>query len=227
MKRRRTSFGLGIGAPFKKPRKTEQLVTIARPLTLQRNTVGLGPEKKNLDINATGGSGISAGIGRTWTLGALLNAIPQGNTEVTRIGRKVQMVSLDLIWTAGVVSAASINGGSMRIKIVYDKQTNLSAAAVTDVLAVDDFGSANNLSNSDRFITVADWITDPFDTDGPFEVSGKIKRKLALDTMFTGVGGTIAAVTTGALFIMIAQSGGVDTTGPLFQFYSRVRFIDI
>lgn len=202
------------------------VMIIPRNLTFQRNTVGLGPEKKNCDVqynNAVPGASVN-----TWTLaaGGLLNSVPQNGTETGRIGRKLQMKSIDLIYTVGL-TPTSTGGGCFRIKVVYDKQPNGALPAVLDVLALDDFGAKNNLANSDRFITLIDEMTDTVGVGTNYSTSNRIYRKLGLDAMFTGTGGAIANITTGSIFVMVAQNGYINTQAPLFEIDSRIKFIDI
>ena len=62
----------------------------SKSLVFQANTVGAGPERKNIDSNLVGGSGVATPIGLPdWSPTiTLLNGVAQGATEVTRVGRK-------------------------------------------------------------------------------------------------------------------------------------------
>ena len=63
------------------------------------------------------------------------------------------MTKITMNWNAMMPSAA-VGGGSLRFKVVYDKQTNGAAPSILGVFAVDNFYSHNNLANADRFITL-------------------------------------------------------------------------
>lgn len=225
MYKRKASAAFKTSAP--KRRKTSHVsAPRGRNLNFQRNTVGLGPEKKNYDLSVALSPTVSL---TTWVApaaGSLLNGIAQGNTEVTRVGRKVQLKSLDLHYTVGM-QPTSTGGGCLRFKVIYDKQSNVAHPTIAELFAADDFGSKNNLANSDRFITIIDHITDPIGVGTNYSTSGRIYKKLGLDTMFTGTGGLIANITTGSMYVVVSQNGFINTTAPIAEFDTRVKFIDI
>jgi len=156
----------------------------------------------------------------------LLNGLVPDSTATGRIGRKIHMKSLYIRYTASL-NATSVGGSPLRILVVYDKQANATAPAITDILLTDDFTSPNNISNRDRFVTIFDHITDPISTGDSFAVSGVLHKKFDLETMFNaGVAGTIGDITTGSLYLMVSQAGSISTAGPFLQFQSRMRFDD-
>jgi len=105
MKRRASNAALGNSA--KRPRKKTYKPTTTN-LVVQRN-LNSKPEKKNIDADYTIVSGISTNIASpAWSIpGAtnLVNGCAQGATETTRIGRKILMTKVDLIWTAAMGAA--------------------------------------------------------------------------------------------------------------------------
>lgn len=159
-----------------------------------------------------------------FTISTSLNGITPGDTAETRTGRKITMKKLYLNWMA-YLAPASTGGSPLRVKIVYDKQTNKDSPFVVDILT-DSFLSFNNLDNSQRFITLCDFITEPLSENGNFCVAGKKSIKMNLDTMYTATGGTVGSITTGSIFLLVSHTGFVSTAAPAFAFKSRIRYID-
>jgi len=94
-----------------------------------------------------------------------LNIVAQGSAQYERVGNKIDMRSLELSYTLQPIAAArSCAMDSARILVVYDKQTNGAAPAISDILqdadqAGDPFTntfSGLNILNSDRFIVLYD-----------------------------------------------------------------------
>ena len=109
----------------------------------------------------------------------LLNGVAEGTTPSTRIGRKITMKSIQLVWTARFPTG-STGGCTLRFRIVYDKQANGAAPSAISMFQTDSYYAPNNLGNADRYITVVDHITDPMSADGDRDVSGRIYKKLDL-----------------------------------------------
>jgi len=215
--------------PAKKTKIYQNPVMIpSKSLVFQRNTVSAGPERKNIDLDLTLVSGIAVPIGSmAWSPTiTLLNPVAQGATEITRVGRKYQMTKISMNWTAQL-GAASTGGCSLRFRVVYDKQTNGAAPTILQVFALDNFHSANNLANSDRFITLIDEITPPIDADNNQQVSGRITKTIGLETMCSGTTGAVTSISSGSVYLFVSQSGGALASSPTLMAYVRTRFIDI
>jgi len=163
-----------------------------------------GAEVKFLD---TSPSGTISFASSTFATGVLLNGCINGSDASTRIGRKINIKSL-LIRYEGHLASTSTGGGCFRILVVYDKQANATAPAITDVLLTDHFLSANNLSNRDRFTTIFDHITDNVSANGEYLVSDVLYKRLSLETMFNaGNAGIIGDIASGSIYLFIAQAG--------------------
>lgn len=160
------------------------------------------------------------------TLGALCNGLVPGSGANNRIGRKIVMKSILLRWSIAL-SPTTTQGGTFRVMIVYDKQANATAPAVTDILLSANYTSQMNLSNRDRFVVLADVITDPISAGGNYSISGKLFKKLNLETMYNpGVAGTIGDITTGSLYVLIGNNGTFATAQPVITYETRVRYED-
>lgn len=158
----------------------------------------------------------------------LLNGLVPDSTATGRIGRKVVLKSLLFRYTFNMAVTSTL-GGPCRIIIFYDKQSNATAPAVTDVLLADQHLSPNNLSNRDRFVTLADHFTESVGSaTGVFAVSGTIfKKNLNLETMFNGgAAGTIGDITSGSVYVMFAQAGSIGVAAPQCTWRCRIRYAD-
>lgn len=182
------------------------------------------PEQKNLDVAVS----LTSGAGATWSSLLLLNDIPNGNTSITRVGRKVMLTkSLLRCHTSGGAGAPA---NACRILMVYDRNPNGSTPAITDILQSNDIHAHVNLNTSDRFLVVMDYLpsqeqgNDPISTiNGGVGFMQKITRKFfePLLSQYTITAG-IAGLQTGALWLMFSSISGADVlTGT-----NRIRFID-
>jgi len=168
---------------------------------------------------------------QTWHSTELLNNVLTGTSATTRIGRKITMTKLQLRFAFG----PNVSGNGVvkfRILIVYDKATNGVAPAIADILDIvggsPDFHplAFNNLSNSDRFIILADVIPEsPLSFyDIPF---GLISRNINLDTIFNSTaGGTSAAISSGGVYMFISQALVSLVTACDCSWYARIRYND-
>ena len=112
--------------------------------------------------------------------------------------------------------------------VVYDKQANATAPAITDVLVVDSFIGQNNLNNRDRFVVLCDYLSEPIGANGNTSVGGVIYKSLNMETMFnSGNAGTVADITSGSVYLFVAQTGGIGVVNPTFNWRARVRFTDV
>lgn len=196
----------------------------------RQNTFGVNPplpkrgtkeEKKNLDndlpTQITFGS--AAGVV------TLLNGIAQGAAETQRQGRDVHMRSI--FWRfVGHIAPTTTGASSMRILIVYDKQTNKAAPVATDILTIDSIESGMNLANNHRFQVIADEEIPCVGTAGPQSWNIKGYRKINLPTEFTGNAGGVANITSGGVFSLVYQDGGLLVANPVSQLFTRIRYVD-
>lgn len=196
-----------VERPFKRPRQ--------QSFAKQIGAVGsFSPEKKNQDV-----TGAPASVGTAWSALTLLNPIVQGTGVNGRIGRRLNMVAFHIRATVTTSSAA----GNARWMVVYDHAPNGALPAITDILVVDNINSPTNLNNNDRFMILHDELINApgFSTQ---IIATKWFRKFpqGLQSIWTNAAtGTIADITSGAVYVMCV--GSAATT---FTFYSRIRYID-
>lgn len=189
----------------------------------QANTLRGGPEKKNIDNIQT----LTVPIAGTAIQSSLLTQVAQGATSSNRLGRKIRLLKFNLRFTA-TLAANSVGGSPLRIKVVYDKQTNGAAMATTDVVLADVLYSPNNLDNTDRFITLVDEITEPISVQNNFSIAGQFNRKIDLEQVWLGqtAAGAIADILTGSVYMFVWQTGSITVGAPTFSYYTRTRFTD-
>lgn len=157
----------------------------------------------------------------------LLNGLVPDSTATGRIGRKVVMKSL-LFRAELRLATTSTQGGYMRYIIVYDRQSNATAPAVTDILLADACTSPMNLSNKDRFQILAEGVSNVVSVNGDYCSSHiDVYKKLDHPVQFNaGVAGTIGDIQTGAVYVIFAQNGSIGTAAPSAVWRSRIRYSD-
>lgn len=164
----------------------------------------------------------------TFSAGTVLNTCIAGPLATNRIGRKIKMENLFIRW-GNTLAATSVGGSPLRILIVYDRQTNIALPAITSILLTDSFYSPMNLSNRDRYLILMDKITAPIAVNGQFSVSGKKFINLrGLEAMYnTTEGGSVADITTGGIYLFVAQNSGITVATPNFFSTCRIKFSDL
>ncbi len=179
---------------------------------------GPGAETKFHDVDlddavvATGG-----------TVTASVNLIPQGVTEITRIGRKCTITQINWRWriTLGEVDAVATPspGDVLRMVMYLDKQANGATAAVTDILESASYLSYNNLANSQRFMTLMDKkITVSYQclaSDGAGVVSsaevlrsGRFHKRCNIPLEFNATTGAIGEIRSNNIGVLLISSSG-------------------
>lgn len=226
--------------------KRQNVKSVRADMTAQRRAAGLAKlkraranvryaqpqiapgELKFTDVSLANGT-VALGA-RTWTTPGptfLLNGLVPDATATGRIGRKITMKSLFLRMFSNF-AATTTGFGYLRYLVVYDRQANAQAPAVTDILFSDDVLSQMNISNKDRFLILASGTFDPLSAQGN-GISSEVEifKQLDLPVQYNaGTAGTIADIQTGSVYIMFAQTGGLATAAPQFSFRSRIRYSD-
>lgn len=156
---------------------------------------------------------------------ALINGIAQGTGAGERIGRKVTMKSL---FIRGYVAKQGATVGSVpiRILIVYDKQTNATLPATTDVVVTDTVMAPMNLANAQRFTVLYDRVFNlGEDGDNVFNFSKYIKMNHDV-TYNAGTTNTIGSIQTGSVISFVWSNGGLGGAAPAHAIWTRFRYTD-
>lgn len=158
----------------------------------------------------------------------LLNGIARGDALNERIGRKVMLKSITF---RGIAESTGGTGVAQmgRLIVVYDKQTNATEPAITDILDSAHAASLMNLSNSNRFKVLIDVmipIRDRTSTNGD-SVPVYEYRNLNLPMHFnSGDAGTVGDIISGAIWAIGVGNVAVGATDGNLSFRSRVRYTD-
>jgi hypothetical protein len=177
------------------------------------------PEKK--DITVSGSLGVLGS--NVWSELDFLNPCAQGVDSANRIGRKLQLKSLTFRWheaQSGAIGTATLY--PIRIMIVYDRNPE-QALPLIQAIVQNNYNGVMNLSNSDRFVILADEIHPSIAIN--CIRSGTIYKKLNLPSVFSNTGGDITDITTGGIFAMCCFP--FSNAGNGIGYTSRVRFTDV
>lgn len=186
------------------------------------------PEKKHIDVFDT----IACPIGSAFNVTPMhLNPLVPSVNSSGRIGQKVLHKSLqvraNVLWPGAQTTNAP---GQVRIVIVFDKQANGAIATRSDVFSTSTVGISTMLaSNSERFITIVDEVTDQC-SNGQFTVNWQAYRKLELSGDWATGGATVIPQKGAFLMFAAAMSDTNDATAghfPDIEVYSRIRYTDV
>lgn len=205
-------------------RKRQQTVLIA-PRKFQGVSLfesNSGVERKNVDTALVD---LTLPVTNAFTGGQLLNGVAQGAANQTRVGRRMLMKSLQYRFHLGTAAGASTTQlAPVRVLVVYDRQANGAVCLNTDVLATAVFQGFQNLGNTDRFLILSDMVHG-LDGNSTQPTSGKVYKKLNLDTMFIGNGNLVADIGSGSVYAFIATPG--SATALVVNLNFRIRYVDL
>lgn len=155
----------------------------------------------------------------------LLNGLQQGTTPSQRVGRKVQMKSVEL---SGYVTESSSNQGWFYMALIYDIDADGSAFTYQDVYTTaPTSGDIRNLNNSDRFKVIKRWKVYLNANSNERSKNAPIDfyKKIDLPVEFNGGNaGTVADIQTGSLYLYYTSDDRA-TTSLILQ--TRVRYTDM
>jgi len=175
-------------------------------------------EYKNVDVSGSTGNLAP----NSWSEIDFLNPVDQGTGGTgQRIGRKFQMKSILFRYN----TSSSTNGNPVRILIVYDKQTDgILPTANQIVTSATNINAPMNMSNTDRFVIIADEMVNQNSVFNGAQTIGTIYRKLNLPAHYNGGTAAIADMASGSIYVMShCLSGG---TGTGVGYVSRIRYTD-
>lgn len=186
-----------------------------------------------------------------------LNLIQAGSSFFNRIGRKIEMKSLLIELNITPVSAARSTGAdTLRILVIYDRQTNGAVPAISDILQDTEQNGTNttvmtsniNLNNRDRFQIIRDVrvglpaITNaatgvptaawPTMIQGTHSGGMHIREYIKLGELVTqykadSSPAVIGDIATGGLFLITFSGFGAGTEGfTIAEWNARLRYHD-
>jgi len=200
---------------------------------------GLGTvEKKVVDIVYA-----TYAVEETGTVLTLLNGCAPGSQNFNRIGRKINMKSLQI---RGMIYNTDLSVGArlIRMIVVYDKQANGTAPTYANIVTSNDISGATsstaydmvNLNNRERFEIIRDkcWVFGPLQNTTDQSLAGDsqvaclnefIPLKNRQTIYNAGAAGTVGDIASGSLYVFwIANTA--NATGSSVQCSYRMRFVD-
>jgi len=155
----------------------------------------------------------------------LLNGCATGTTALTRQGRKITMVRLDVDLVGTQLNASMQD---TRFEIIYDKQPNGALPVQADILSANQSNAQWNPSNfPNRFLSL--WRYQ-FQTTVNVEQDRPLPRSISLNLPVrfnTGTTAAITAITSGSLFLFAqTQNAGGGTESMQMSGSTRVWFIE-
>jgi len=162
---------------------------------------------------------------------ALIATVPQGAGESQRIGREINLHSLQIHGTVQAKTTTTLAAG--RFLVVWDKQPNAALAAITDILNTANYYSFLNDQNKKRFkilmnrpFTFSGNSTTPASGNEVQVIDDYIKLKRRQTTYGTVGTGAIGDIKTGALLFVVAGNTAAGTAACTAVCGFRTRFID-
>lgn len=162
--------------------------------------------------------------------GVSMVLIPNGTTDNTRIGNKINLRHIRLRGTLQIPSNV-VAGDRARLILYKDMQTNGAAAAVTDILATANVNSYINMDNTERFKIIKDKIIDLNPGNGTalagsgsllYLKSFKMNHKANCRIDYSSTTGAITELRTANYALLIISEVGLAT----IQGALRVTFIE-
>ncbi len=159
-----------------------------------------------------------------------LNLMDVGSAVGQRNGRRAEMVSVYIRYC--IQLGATETTSTVRLLLIYDKQANGAAITAPDVLDANTPEAMLNMDNRERFDILWDKtfgmnITAADSGSGPNQHHVFLKKFVKLrnrEIIFSGTGGGIADIATGALYLMSLSTEAVGATAPVGNFVTRLRY---
>lgn len=202
-----------------------------RTVGAYRRSIPGSTEKKFLETNIGTSANFSAGL-----VFNSLNLIPQGTTDITRIGNKVTItdINIRLILNMDDTTTAGFTKGIFRMIVFIDKQCNGATAGVADLLDGGVLGagvySFRELDQVDRFTILKDKVYNlPQVTANPLHTSLtdhyiKWGKKCSVPIHFSAATGAITEIKSNNLGVLfISNNTAVNVAVGL----CRVKFTDL
>jgi len=187
---------------------------------------GSGKEMKFVDLASN-----IVNLNSSTTNVQLLATIAQGASQSQRIGRKVQLKSVQIKGRVYASTTTTISG--CRYLVVYDKQANKAAPVWTDIMDTATYDAMKRDDNKDRFIILRDVITQVIGNSttpstGQESQTVDLFIKINMPTEFAAVGtGAIGDIVAGSLWLISIGEITAGTAAAFLEFTSRTRYQDM
>jgi len=161
----------------------------------------------------------------------LINAVPQGASSSQRIGKRIQLKSLQVRGTVGSASATAFAAGV--VLIVYDKRPTGSMPNITDILNTVNAYSFNNDNNSARFRVLKRMRYQCIGNAGTPTTASNFAADMFLNlkglpVTFKDAGtGAIGDIEEGALYVVTVGDQAAGTSAANLHAGFRCRYVDV
>lgn len=160
-----------------------------------------------------------------------LNLVAQGTTEVTRIGRSINVTAIQLRYQLQI-EATLLNvetSDTVRVMLIQDRQANAAAPSILNVIETADVLAFNNLANRGRFVTLFDRFHDCNISSGAGteKFGNNIQTfdyyaAVDIPVQFDAAAGVIGEILSNNIFMLL-----ISTSAHVDGFFStRIRFSD-
>lgn len=165
----------------------------------------------------------------------LLNGIATGTDYTQRIGRRVNVVSIQARGIAYIETPTATPVQMGRFMLVEDMQANGVIATTADIFNEATGTSMMNLNNRERFKVHYDkqMVFGPASTTatqtysaGPQAYNIAVYKKCNIPMVFEGTAATIGSVSSGALYAVFIGTQVAGTADCNCAMSFRIRFID-
>lgn len=197
----------------KKPRASKE-VSRRKPAFNEKNYVDLA--SANYECSTTGSI-------------TLLATIAQGNTQQTRVGKKIFYKYLN--FRGRIVAGTTGTVADAAVIFVYDKRPTGALPAITDVLNTANSVSQNNADNEGRFRILArkDMVFSGNSAtptaDSAIQNADFFIPMKQMQAVFKSVGtGAMADIEEGAVYMVTVANVATGTTAPVLTGSCRTRF---
>jgi hypothetical protein len=181
-------------------------------------TLGFNTEQKHID------AAYAAAVSTTPVI-TCLNAVAQGDTNITREGSSLKAVGFEFRYYLSMNASASTS--AMRVIIFMDTRNAGAAPTVTDVLASSVVGLLGVDNQPGRFVILYDHTsahTLASETRAYISQTLRIPAVDGCHFSYNGNAGTVADCRAGALFLYVISNEATNTMSIDFQ--SRLWFVD-
>lgn len=189
-------------------------------------------EKKYFDVFAN-----NTAISTTGFILDSLNKVPQGTTDVTRIGNKINITNINfrIAFSLDDAGTGTLVNGHCRTIIYIDKQANGAAAAADDILITTGtpgqtaLWKYRNMDQTDRFVILKDKIysCDVISANVLHTAQGssrwfKFSKKCDIPIHFSSTTGAITEIRSNNIGMLFVS----DISTMNYTLQTRVKFID-
>lgn len=171
-----------------------------------------------------------ANVSNTTAKYHLLNGISRGTDSTNRIGRSIKVKSIEINMYMYASTSATTEMFA-RFILILDKEPNGLAPSFGDILqstsSPTNLISPRNLDNRKRFIILKDQLRK-FSSSGNNDAQGfEFYKKMDFHTIYNaGDTGTISDIDSNSLYLCVVGSDPSSTHSPIYNFYSRIRYLD-